>query len=161
MRINYWHITFTLLFVVLMIVAYGLVGGASRGPVYISVWEAVILALAAFRLTRFVVYDNITQWFRDLVETPDQYSFLGTINALVNCTWCTGLWAALVVATVHFAWPEFWFFLFILALGGAASVLQIIANLVGWQAELGKQRTGEASALNVSKNIHISTNKCG
>lgn len=139
-KIDYWSIAFTVFFVFLIIVGYALVW--RYGPPYsIPWWDALILALAAFRLTRLVVYDNITQWFRDLVEAAEPRTFLGTVKALVNCPWCTGLWFALVVSVMYFAWPETWFALFVLALGAVASFMQITSNLVGWHAEYKKIET--------------------
>lgn len=140
-HIDWWNVLFSILFVFLMIIGYQLVVQYGSAPFYISPWDAFILAMASFRLTRLVVYDSITHWFRALVETATPRTFLGTVRTLVNCPWCVGLWFALVVSVVYFAWPEAWFFIFVIALGGAASVFQLIANLIGWNAEFKKRAT--------------------
>ncbi len=153
-RIDFWNIAFSLFFLFLMIVGYGMVLERGGAPTTISPWEAFILAMAAFRLTRLVVYDSITKWFRDLVEESTPRTFWGTVRTLVNCPWCCGLWFALVVSVAYFAWPQSWFFIFVLALGGAASVLQIAANLIGWNAEFKKRATLSGSERDVGS-------KCG
>ncbi len=140
-KIDWWNVGFTAFFALLAYIGYVLVGAKGWQPSYIDPWPMLLLALAAFRLTRFVVYDSITKWFRDLVEEAPPRTFTGTIKTLVNCAWCTSLWAALVVATVYFAWPTLWFFIFVLALGGVAALLQLLSNLIGWQAEFKKRAT--------------------
>lgn len=140
-KIDFWNIIFSIFFLFLMIVGYQIVVDNGGFPTYVGPWDTLILGLAAFRLTRLFVYDSITQWFRDLFEGGQPNTFVGTVGTLVNCAWCTGLWAALVVATVYFAWPSLWFFIYVLALGGVASTLQILANLIGWNAEWKKRAT--------------------
>jgi len=114
-------------------------------PQYISVWDMTIMALATFRLTRLVVYDAITRWFRAFFDDAKEYTFFGTIKTLINCPWCVGLWFALVVTVAYFLSPFLWFFIFVLALGGVATFVQLVANLVGWSAEY-KKRVVQGSA---------------
>lgn len=144
-RIDWWSIFFSLFFVYLMYFGYRIVIVDGGVPQYISVWDATIMTLATFRLTRLVVYDSITKWLRDLFEDAETFTFLGTIKILVNCPWCMGLWFALVVATAYFTSPFLWFFIFVLALGGTASFIQTLANLVGWSAEYKKIKSSERS----------------
>ena len=140
-RIDFWNVAFLFLFAALTIWGYFIVLQSGHMPMYISPWDMFILALAAFRMTRLVVYDSIMMWFRDLVADAQPRTFLGTIKTLVNCSWCTGLWFALVISVVFFAWPQWWFFIFVLALGGMASFIQIAANWLGWNAEFRKRAT--------------------
>lgn len=123
-----------------MYVGYTLVVTRGGNPQYISVWDATIMALATFRLTRLVVYDAITRWVRDFFEDAKEFTFMGTVKTLINCPWCVGLWFALVVATAYFTSPFLWFFIFVLALAGVASFVQLTANLVGWSAEHRKRK---------------------
>lgn len=139
-RIDWWNIFFLLLFVLCALVGFRLVENA-HAIVTLTLWEATLLSLAAFRLTRLTVYDSITRWFRDLFENGQPYTFTGTVRTLVHCPWCTGLWFALVLLTAHFAFPWSRFFILILALGGVASLMQVGANLLGWSAEKKKRDT--------------------
>jgi hypothetical protein len=140
-RIDWWNIFFVLLFLIELYIAYRALLLLGRLPDMISLGDATILALATFRLTRLVVYDAITKWFRNLFVGTKEYTFLGTLNTLIHCPWCVGLWAAFFVATVYFLIPESWFFMFILALGGVATLVQLFANLIGWNAEYKKRMT--------------------
>jgi len=142
-RIDWWNLFFTLFFIGLVYVAFELILWSGGSPRAVSVWDSVLMMLATFRLTRLVVYDSITRWIRDWFEDGREYSFLGTLKTLINCPWCVGLWFAAVVAAAYFIAPFSWFFIFILALGGAASLLQIIANGLGWSAEYRKRKTHE------------------
>lgn len=140
-RIDWWNIFFILFFIAIVYVAYELVTYSGVRPTSVSVWDAFLMTLATFRLTRLVVYDSITSWVRVFFEDGQPYTFSGTVKTLINCPWCTGLWFAAVVAAAYFVAPFTWFFIFILALGGAASTLQIAANALGWTAEYKKRKT--------------------
>jgi len=70
-------------------------------------------------------------WFK---EAPPE-SLLGTMGALLNCPWCTGLWFSFLVVFFAYATPVAWPIILILALAALATFIQIIANLIGWHAE--------------------------
>ena len=60
---------------------------------------------------------------------------------LLHCPWCIGVWSALIVVFCYFVFPWAWSVIFFLALAGAGSLLQVIANGIGWRAELLKKET--------------------
>lgn len=119
-------------------------------PRSVPVFDAVLMAFAALRITRLIVYDRIARWFRELfadtrcveingvqfveVKAYDT-GFRHTIYDLLHCPWCIGVWGALVVAFVYFMFAWGWYVIFFLALAGAASLLQVVANAIGWRAE--------------------------
>lgn len=138
-RIDWWNIYFTLFFILLVYIAYRIIVLSGTAPSSVSVWDAFIMTLATFRLTRLAVYDSITKWVRDLFEEGKPYTLVGTLKTLIHCPWCMGLWWAAVVAAAYFYAPFLWFFIFVLALGGAATLVQILANMIGWSAEYKKR----------------------
>ena len=119
----------------------------ARGGYLVSVppFDAVMIALATFRITRLVVYDKIMRWFRDLFENGA--GPLHTIRDLLQCPWCIGIWASLSVVFVYFVFTWGWFVVFFLAMAGAGSMLQIVANLIGWKAEILKMEAKEKGSL--------------
>lgn len=139
-RIDWWNLIFIFIFVGLTYCAYRLVLGAGNVPQSVPLIDAVLMAFATFRLTRLATYDAITEWFRNFFADARPHTLFGTIKTLVNCPWCVGLWFALIVATAYFVWPLSWFFIFVLALGGVATLVQLLANLLGWSAEYKKQK---------------------
>ena len=98
-------------------------------------WHFFLLSLATFRLVRLFSYDSITAFIRDSVKDDRESSRNGRLRALMNCPWCVGMWAALFVFALYYMVPLSWFALLVLALAGAASFIQVLANLVGWHAE--------------------------
>lgn len=148
---NFWNFLFSLFFIVVLVAAAWYMQEARGGHlVYVPVFDAFILAFAAFRITRLVVYDKISRWFREWfmdrhefekdgktwVEVrPFPKGFRHTVGDLLQCPWCIGVWASLVVVFVYFVFPWGWFFAFFLAIAGAGSLLQVVANAVGWRAE--------------------------
>lgn len=138
-RIDWWNLFFSALFVVLVFLALLYLGTLNRIPVWIPVFDFVLIALAAMRLTRLMVYDSITAFIRNAFAGNEQHSFAGTLHTLMTCPWCVGLWAGFMVSFFYFLTPYAWFFIFALAVAAVASVLQILVNLIGWSAERAKQ----------------------
>ena len=98
-------------------------------------FDALLLALASFRVTRLVVYDKISRWFRDLFDDPRGYGLRHTIHDLLNCPWCIGFWSALLLVVLYFTQDWAWSVIFFLAVAGVGSMVQLYANQVGWRAE--------------------------
>ena len=142
-----WNILFTGFFLVLAVLAYLTLHVGGRMPTYIPLFDAVLLVLATFRLTRLFLHDVIMQWLRDLfldVQVLEDGTLMRrepskgprkTVSILLGCPWCFALWAGFVTSFAYFLTPYTWFFIFILAVAGLASLLQILANLLGWSAE--------------------------
>ena len=108
--------------------------------VEVSPFDAIMMMFATFRITRLVVYDRITLWFRELF-VDRKSGFMTVIADLLQCPWCIGIWAALAVVFAYFVFTWAWSVIFFLALAGAGSLLQVIANAIGWRAEHLKKTT--------------------
>ena len=131
---NFWNFIFSIFFIGVLAAAAWYMKEA-RGGYLVSVppFDAVIIALATFRITRLIVYDKIAHWFRDLFSTGG--GPIGTIADLLQCPWCIGIWASLVVVFCYFIFSWAWFVIFFLAMAAVGSILQVISNLIGWKAE--------------------------
>ncbi len=113
-----------------------------RGGFLVSVppFDALLMTFATFRITRLVVYDRITLWFREFFADRKS-AFMTVVADLLSCPWCIGIWAALVVVFTYFVFDWAWSVIFFLALAGAGSLLQVLANGIGWRAEQLKKTT--------------------
>ena len=111
-----------------------------RGGYLVSVppFDALLLSLASFRVTRLIVYDKISRWFRDLFDDPRGHGFRHTVHDLLSCPWCIGFWSALILVVAYFVYPWAWTVVFFLAVAGVGSLVQLYANSIGWGAELKK-----------------------
>jgi len=148
---NAWNFFFAMLFMGVVVLAVSVLYRLERLPVGIDLAGALLITLATFRLIRLFVYDKITRFFRDLflqkavigegavegVIIRQKYVSgpMRTISDLLSCPWCFGIWAAFMVSFFYFLTPFAWYPLFFLAVAGVASLLQLLANLVGWHAE--------------------------
>jgi hypothetical protein len=140
MKHAFWNVFFGVFFLALVLVGTGWLYNHGRLPTFVTIGDFFLIALAVFRLVRLVSYDIITGFLRDWLVPKDKETFLGTLGSLIACPWCAGLWFAFFVTFFYFATPLAWFFILVLAIAGIASVVQILANLIGWSAEL-KKRT--------------------
>jgi hypothetical protein len=155
---NLWNFLFTLLFAVVLLGGTSWLWSAGRLPVGITFFDAALVALASFRLTRLFVYDKIMQFVRDwfldtglvedeagnlmLVREKPETGPRRTVVELLGCPWCFGLWITMVTTFAYFATPFLWLPILIFALAGVVSILQIGVNLIGWRAESAKQEAG-------------------
>jgi hypothetical protein len=118
----------------------------------LSLFEFFIIVLAVFRLTRLFVYDGIMQYVRELCLIKEHVKdpILGkeTISCrkptvgirkvladLLACPWCVGVWLSAVVIILYTTVPASHLIIFILAVAGLASFIQITINGIGWTAE--------------------------
>lgn len=137
-----WNLFFAIFFAALAIfMAWSLYDIYGEPPTWIPFFDLVLIVLATMRLTRLFVYDAVMAFFRRWFQRGARGSFLGTLSDLVNCPWCLGLWFALFVVYFYYLTPLAWFFILFLAVGAVASLMQIIANSIGWNAEYRKLKT--------------------
>jgi len=148
---NVWNFIFSLFFFAILVGAlYYMQQTYGAFPQTISLFDAVLMSFAAFRVTRLIVYDKITRWFRELFVNKVEFErdgqtwvelvapksgFFGTLHDLLGCPWCISFWSAIGIAFCYFMFPWAWFVIFFLALAGAGSLIQLLANAIGWRAE--------------------------
>ncbi len=141
MKFHFWYVMFSLFFVELAALGYLWLAASGRIVAWMSLADFFLIALAAMRLVRLFTYDIITAFIRDWFAGAESESFLGTLGALINCPWCTGLWFAVMVVFFYFATPIAWYAILVLALSSIVTLLQLLANFVGWSAEAKKRET--------------------
>ena len=132
---NFWNFVFSVFFIFVLVAALWYmksVRGFYLGQV--NPFDALLLSLASFRVTRLVVYDKISRWFRDLFDGQTT-GLRHTIHDLLSCPWCIGFWSALVLVVAYFTQPWAWTVIFFLAIAGVGSMVQLYANSIGWRAE--------------------------
>jgi hypothetical protein len=100
----------------------------------------VILVLASFRLTHLIVFDEITSFIRapfiTITQEEDkdgqivqQIEIKGTglrrwVGKLLSCYWCVGIWSSTLIIALYCWVPASFVFLVILAVAGAAAVIE-------------------------------------
>lgn len=109
----------------------------------ISWIELFVISLASFRLTRLIVFDNITEFLRtpffdEVIEVgpdgeeeayyvPKKGIISGPIGELLSCYWCTGIWVALAVCIFYFLWPHFATpFILVMAVAGMGAIIETL-----------------------------------
>ncbi|MFC5463981.1 DUF1360 domain-containing protein [Lederbergia graminis] len=114
----------------------------------ISWLQLVLIVLAVFRITRLIVYDQITAFIRapfmeeyeeemeggetEVYLIPRSKGIRGWIGELLSCYWCTGVWVAIAVFILwkfnpNIAEPVILIFAFA---GGAAIIETIIQRIL-------------------------------
>src|SRR6266436_5308427 len=88
----------------------------------------LILTLASFRITRFIVIDTLPARLRDKFHNFLLAHKLNTLYELTSCTWCSSVWISFFVYWLY-RWtrPDYWGrlgWLEFLAVAALAGVLQ-------------------------------------
>ncbi|QSH39545.1 DUF1360 domain-containing protein [Candidatus Kaiserbacteria bacterium] len=137
-----WNALFSLLFLLLLISAFwGLTNGLDsfKWLYVLDSMDIAILALATFRIVRLVTFDKIFTFVRNIFmdlqedgsyEKPER-GIRRTVAELIECIWCTGLWAALPIVTLYFIADIGRFFVLVLAVAALGSFLQLFSQMVG------------------------------
>lgn len=132
----FWNIVFSLFFAGLVVSGFVFLAGEGRLLADIPVLDLVLMALATFRLVRLFTYDHITAFLREWLGVSRPGTFLGTVNDLLRCPWCTGVWFSFLGYFGYcFSRGAVMPLILMLAIAALASFFQIFANLVGWNAE--------------------------
>ncbi|MFC0561968.1 DUF1360 domain-containing protein [Halalkalibacter alkalisediminis] len=100
----------------------------------------VVLILASYRLTRLIVFDEITSFIRkpfitvtyeenEAGQLVESIEFKGKglrywIGVLLSCHWCVGIWSAFCMVIIYQFIPALHLILVVLAVAGAAAFLQ-------------------------------------
>lgn len=133
---NAWNFLFSVFFLIVLAWSVLWVGEVQGGyPTSIPPFDVLLISLAAFRITRLMVYDKIAQWVRDIFAGAPTGTFSHTVSDLLACPWCIGFWGALVAVVAYYTAPWAWLVILFLALAGLGSLFQVIANGIGWWAE--------------------------
>ncbi len=148
---NLWNFLFSIFFVGVLIAAMWEVFGEYHDfPRSVPVFDVILMSLASFRITRLVVYDKITRWFRELFADTVEFEengiqfvevrqfgsgFRHTVSELLACPWCIGFWSSIIIVFAYFMFSWAWFMILFLAIAGLGSFVQITANAIGWKAE--------------------------
>jgi hypothetical protein len=101
----------------------------------ISILQLIILMLATYRLTRIIVYDRVLKVFRDFIRSLEGSGIGDSLKAIITCPWCAGVWVALFVVVCYFFIPYGNVFVYIMAISGVATYIQLTINYVGLAAE--------------------------
>jgi len=125
-------------------------------PSVITFFDSSVIILSVFRLSRLISYDNVFLFLREAFldvkrvsyaeggeehteRVPSANSLKRILSRLFGCPWCIGVWLSMFTFFIYFAFPFTRIFFMILAIAGAASLLQVFTNLIGWSAERKKQ----------------------
>ena len=143
----FWNVVFGIFFVLLVVMGAIILETEARIPyTELTLVDFSLITLATWRLIRLFVYDPITKFLREqfydlkkvgkgmVLEKP-KFGPRRTIADLLSCPWCFGMWAAASVTFFYLLTPYAYYITIFLAISAVASFLQILTNMVEWQAE--------------------------
>lgn len=146
---HFWSVIILAVLVIMFAVFVAFFGSEATGALAsLTAFQFVVLSLATLRLTRFFATDNVTLWLRDMcvnvreetnpetglvciVREKPQKGIRLLLADLFECQWCVSVWAAFIVTALYVSvvldvFPLGRVVIYVLALAGTASIMQII-----------------------------------
>lgn len=128
-----FDIAATIAFVLLAAVCVWLIRAyGTFEPSALTFLDLALLGFACLRLIHLVTFDKILEPLRRRLQTGDRTA--GLLAGFVACIWCTGMWSAMVATTLHFLGPWGQFAIWVLAVAGFGTLLQVISRAIAGNA---------------------------
>jgi hypothetical protein len=134
--LQFWNAIALGLFVALAALALWLIDRFGS-EVPLEFFDLAVLTLATFRLAHLFTNDKIFDFVRALVFvrrgarlTKAERGWRRVACELIECLWCAGLWSALIVVTIYFLGTWGVFADILLAVAGAAALLQLAGRAI-------------------------------
>ena len=106
----------------------------------LNVFDFTLLGLATFRVVHLITYDKILDFIRLAVMDGDGKPLKSAARGwrrllcdVMGCIWCAGIWSALLLITIYLVGSWGHFAVWVLAVAGVGSLLQIISKAVAAQ----------------------------
>lgn len=143
----FWNVVFGVFFLLLTAMGAIILQTESRIPLdQLTLTDFALITLATWRLIRLFVYDGITKFIReqfyDVKKVGKGFTLVKpvtgprrTLADLFSCPWCFGVWASASVTFFYLLSPFAYYFVLFLAISAVATFLQLLTNMIGWQAE--------------------------
>lgn len=131
-----WNALAMLAFIIAFLGTVLIVGPWQLRELYrFDFFDLAIVALATLRVIRLVTFDKIfsfvREWFLDHKDGTwhkPAGGFRRLMAELIECIWCTGLWAALAVTALYLLFPLGRFFVLVLAVAALGTLLQNVSK---------------------------------
>ena len=128
-----FNVTASIAFVLLAAVCLWLIRAyGAFEPSALTFLDLALLGFACLRLIHLVTFDKILEPLRRKLQSGDRMA--GLLAGFVACIWCTGMWSAMVVTTLHFLPPWGRFAIWVLAVAGFGTLLQVISRAIAGNA---------------------------
>ncbi|HEX8974601.1 MAG TPA: DUF1360 domain-containing protein [Patescibacteria group bacterium] len=126
---HFWHFVSMSAYAIISVAMVFTLWALGKLPTHISVFNFSLLSLATFRLTRLFVYDTVADFIRDYFSET-QSGPKKSMHDLLDCPWCTGIWAALLISFFFFLTPLAYPFIIFLSVAGFGTFIQFLINLI-------------------------------
>lgn len=140
---KFWNGVALIAFVALCALSIWLVAEyGDYDPAALGFYDVALLGLAVFRTIHLLTYDKIFEMvraaFMDVKGTRLKNAERGwrrLVCEFLQCIWCTGMWSAVIVATIYFLGVWGRFAVLVLAIAGLGSLLQVFSKALAARAD--------------------------
>lgn len=138
-----WNGVALAVFIVLCVLSVWLIERyGAFDPSALGFYDLVLVGLAVFRAIHLLTYDKIFEMvrtaFMDVQGARLKIAERGwrrLVCEFLQCIWCTGMWSAVIVATVYFLGPWGRFAVLVMAVAGLGSLLQLVSKALAARSD--------------------------
>jgi uncharacterized protein DUF1360 len=134
----YWNVVALIAFLIFCAISVALLSHyAAVNLEEFGFLDLTLLGLGTFRLVHLITYDKIFAVVRDpfmdakggrLRKASSGWRRL--VCEFIACIWCTGMWSAVLAATVYLLNPWGKFAVIVLAAAGLGSLFQVVSKAI-------------------------------
>ena len=99
-----------------------------------------MIILATCRLARMIVYEKVFGLIRYLISLYLKFPVVRSLNNLITCPWCTGVWVALIIVDIYYLIPFGNYLIIFLAVSAVASPLILLSNYLNMRNDILKKQ---------------------
>jgi len=140
----------TLIFLVFFGISVYLFKISGKILVEISVIDAIAIVLSVYRVSRMLVYEKVFSLIRYILHKYKKNPLMGSVNNLITCPWCTGVWVSLFLFDIYYLVPYSHIFIYIIAISALASPLVLLSNNLTLRNDLLKIQRDKESKKHTS-----------
>lgn len=146
---KFWNFIYSISFIIIIVIISFLDNNIHTLIQKLGFFDFVIISLAAFRLTRLLVYDKVLNFLRDfIIKSKSEAGFVKSTQYFLTCPWCSGIWMTLLIVIIYLYLPVGKLFALILAISGVASFIHILISLLSWLSEEKKNNLKKHREIN-------------
>ena len=107
---------------------------------HIGLSDVCMIILATCRLARMIVYEKVFGLIRYLISLYLKFPVVRSLNNLITCPWCTGVWVALIIVDIYYLIPFGNYLIIFLAVSAVASPLILLSNYLNMRNDILKKQ---------------------
>jgi len=131
-----WNSFYTLLFISTTIFAWHIMRNHNIKIEELQIIDFIIIALATYRMTRLLIYDEIFSYLREFItKSKKETGFIQSTSFFLTCPWCVSIWMALFSISCYVLFPYGKMLVILFSVAALSNIFHVFISLLGWVSD--------------------------